>query len=250
MIFKWSNSNAKLARLEAILGGKVMSFSLLSGWTCPFAKTCLSKVIIKDGVKQIKDGPHTEVRCFSASQEVLYPAVYNARKFNTDKVKKALVNNSLVTMLINDIHNFPVDVKAIRIHVAGDFFSQAYFDAWLKVARAFPNLKFYAYTKALPFWIKRKAAIPENFIPTASFGGSRDSLISLYKLRSAKIVLSESEADSLGLKIDHDDSLAAHNGESFALLVHGIQPAGSKAAKAIQKLKKSGASFAYGRRSK
>jgi hypothetical protein len=39
------------------------------------------------------------------------------------------------------------------------------------------------------------------------------------------------------LDIDHDDSHAALPGPSFALLIHGIQPAGSEAGKAVRALR-------------
>jgi hypothetical protein len=57
------------------------------------------------------------------------------------------------------------------------------------------------------------------------------------------VVFSEEEADRLGLEIDHDDSHAADpnwRNLNFALLIHGSQPAGSKASKALQQLKKKG----------
>ena len=63
------------------------------------------------------------------------------------------------------------------------------------------------------------------------------------KLRSAKVVFSEAEAEKLGLEIDHDDSHAARpslRDQDFALLIHGTQPAGSEAAKALKELKGKG----------
>jgi hypothetical protein len=39
-------------------------------------------------------------------------------------------------------------VQVCRVHVAGDFFSEAYAKAWLKVFRACPHTRFYAYTRS------------------------------------------------------------------------------------------------------
>lgn len=50
-------------------------------------------------------------------------------------------------------------------------------------------------------------------------------------------MFSQAEADELGLEIDHDDSHAALPGPSFALLIHGIQPKGSEAGKAVRALR-------------
>jgi hypothetical protein len=67
------------------------------------------------------------------------------------------------------LESIPTDAQRIRIHVAGDFFSQAYFDAWLMVARSRPDIAFYAYTKSIPFWIHhRQSDLPENFKLNAS----------------------------------------------------------------------------------
>jgi hypothetical protein len=125
----------------------------------------------------------------------------------------------------------------VRIHVGGDFFSQAYFDAWLANARKSPETIFYAYTKSLPYWVSRLDDIPSNFILTASRGGRKDEMIQEYGLREAVVVFSVEEAEKLGLEIDHDDSHAYTNGPSFALLIHGTQPKGSKAASAKNALK-------------
>jgi hypothetical protein len=39
-------------------------------------------------------------------------------------------------------------VISLRIHVAGDFFSVAYIQMWIKIARACPRVKFYFYTRS------------------------------------------------------------------------------------------------------
>ncbi len=61
------------------------------------------------------------------------------------------------------------------------------------------------------------------------------------------VVLSEQEAADLGLELDHDDSHAMNPGPSFALIIHGMQPAGSAASKALTELRRNG-EFGYGRK--
>jgi hypothetical protein len=85
---------------------------------------------------------------------------------------------------------------------------------------------------------------------TASRGGRLDHLIDQHNLREAKVVFSEAEAEALGYDIDHDDSHAAIpslRDQSFALLIHGQQPAGSDASAAIKELKKNNVKFSYGK---
>jgi hypothetical protein len=137
-----------------------------------------------------------------------------------------LINNSL-----------PKKATMIRAHVSGDFFNQTYFNAWMKVAMLNPEKLFYAYTKSIKYWLNRQDLIPENFKLTASFGGKLDNLIGENNLKAAKVIYSKQEAEDLGLFIDKDDSLAYGSDNSFALLIHGIQKAGSKASKAVQLLK-------------
>ena len=233
---------------------KVYSLDLLSGWSCPFAKECLSKVhetgnLTKSGNPQVilKDGKDTLFRCFSASQEVLLPNVYKRRKHNFDTLR----NMSSVNDMIGEIDsNLPDDAGILRWHVGGDFFNSKYFFAAINVALMNPTKLFYAYTKSLRYWIQYRDVLPLNFILTASRGGRDDWMISEYGLRESIVVFSEAEAEEKGLEIDHDDSHAAipsWQDFSFALLIHGVQPKGSKASKAVSALKGKGS---YGRKVK
>lgn len=135
----------------------------------------------------------------------------------------------------------------MRIHVGGDFFSQAYFDAWTTVARRRPQVKFYAYTKSLQYWTERLDIVPANMVLTASRGGKYDHLIDRFGLKSVVVLHHPDEAAAMRLEIDHDDTHAQTGTESFALLIHGGQRAGSKAAEAVQRLRQEGVKHAYGR---
>ena len=246
---KFSKANAKIEALQDVPslkpfleGRKVYSFDLLSGYSCPFAKQCLSKATVNsEGKRKIKDGPDTEFRCFSASQEVQYTNVYNLRKNNFDTLRKLDIKEIAKEILAA----MPKDMGVCRIHVAGDFFNEDYFYAWLVVANLNPNILFYAYTKSLKYWIANMDFVNErpNFVLTASYGGRNDELSDRQNLRSAKGIFSDAEADSLGLEIDHDDSHAADpakKNDDFALLIHGTQPKGSEAAVALKELKGKG----------
>ena len=79
--------------------------------------------------------------------------------------------------------------------------------------------------------------IPSNFVFNASLGGKWDSRVYQAGLKYARVVYSVEEAKAANLELDHDDSLARVRGPSFALLLHGTQPAGSVASAALQLLK-------------
>ena len=231
-MLKFSNANAKTEALKQVdelkpfLADKrkIYSLDLLSGYTCPFAKACLSKAVTQpDGKRKIQDGVDNEFRCFSASQEVQYTNVYNSRKHNMDTLRRLHLND-----MIHELNqSMPKNLGICRIHVAGDFF-----------------------TKSLTYWLKYREWIEQldNFVLTASYGGRNDELIEAENLRSAKVVFSEAEAYELD--IDHDDSHAARpslKDQDFALLIHGTQPKGTEAAEALKELKGKGS---YSRKKK
>jgi hypothetical protein len=247
-MLKYSPANAKTEALKQIdelkpfLDGKrkIYSLDLLSGYSCPFAKGCLSKAVVdENGKRHIEDGKDNEFRCFSASQEVQYTNVYNLRKHNFDTLRGLHLNDMIVKL-----HQaMPQNLGICRIHVAGDFFNSDYMFAWISMAILHTDRLFYAYTKSLKYWLKYREYIDllDNFVLTASFGGRDDYMIAEHDLRSTKVVFSEAEAGYLD--IDHDDSHAARPSlkhQDFALLIHGTQPKGTEAAEALKELKGKG----------
>lgn len=235
----FSPANSKLSKLYSVRelqkyvkGKKIYSFDLLAGHTCPYAKDCKSSVV--DG--KIVDGPDTDFRCYAASLEAIFKNVYNKHNNNTNQVKGK--NKDEIVGLIKA--NLPKDAGIIRIHSSGDFFNQVYFDAWLEIAKTHSHILFYAYTKALPFWVNRINEIPSNLILTASRGGRKDLMIAEYNLRSVTVVESVYRARKMKLPVDSNDSHAARPSirqKNFALVIHGVQPAGTTWAKIIDRKK-------------
>lgn len=237
-----SQGNAKLKN--------ILSISLPAGYTCPGARDCLARAHRLTG--RITDGDQMEFRCFSTSQEAMYPSVRNARWANFALIQKALrigveeCRNLLIASIGTACRENHV---AVRAHIAGDFFSSDYALAWMGAARALPNLQFYAYTKSVSIlaelhWAKQ---IPPNFTWIASMGGKEDVRARLEEWRTAWVVGSEEEAKAVNLPIDHDETLARNpKVRRFALLVHGTQPSGSAYAEAWQKIRSEGGG--YGRR--
>jgi len=235
MKLTFGEANAKLKKLEIALQAKVITFSLPSGFTCSGALECLSRADRITG--KISDGLQTKFRCFQASAEALYPSLRNMVWNNFETIRQH--GNDYQKIADEICKSLPLYFNICRIHIGGDFFSQAYFDAWIEVSKKNPSKTFYAYTKSLPFWLSRKNEIPENFVLTASRGGRYDEMINQHGLKCSEVVFSEIEAIEKGLEIDHDDSHAAVGKKSFALLLHGTQPKGTEAAEALKKIKKS-----------
>ena len=233
MALIFSHGNAKLT--------KRLIFSLPAGSTCPGALECFSRAVVDSstGKRSIQDGPHTVFRCFAASSEVQYDAVYVNRQANFKAIVGALNTGNCAALINSEIQkNRRKNTKIVRIHESGDFFSAAYLLAWLLVAKANPDLKFYAYSKNLPLFVNLE--LPSNFYLTASYGGKFDYLIDEGKFtRYSKVFMSPEDAELAGLPVDHDDSHCFEDGP-FALLVHGTQPKGSAWGKAIRARRSAG----------
>jgi hypothetical protein len=130
-------SKLKFGRGNAKLASKIYTFSLPAGHSCPGALKCFAKADQQTG--KLQDGPSQTFRCFAAGDESRYPNVRRLRWHNFDSLKgktreemKALILESL-----------PTDAKIVRLHVSGDFFSDAYFLAWMDVANTKPETLFY-----------------------------------------------------------------------------------------------------------
>jgi hypothetical protein len=66
----------------------------------------------------------------------------------------------------------------VRVHDSGDFFSDAYLLAWLRVMRARPDTNFYAYSKEVArFRALVEPEPPGNFLWVYSFGGTQDAAL-------------------------------------------------------------------------
>lgn len=186
------------------------SWSLPSGYSCPGALTCLAKADQHTG--KLTHGEDQEFTCYSAIYE-RFPSIRKRYWCNFEAVKGKSIDE-----VVNVLSCLPNSARLVRIHTAGDFFSQDYFDGWIKFIQSKPNTKFYAFTKSLPLWVRRLGEIPPNLELQASYGGKWDNLIAENNLKYAKVVYSQSEADQANLVIDTDDRLAAEAGGSFALL--------------------------------
>jgi hypothetical protein len=187
------------------------SWSLPSGSTCPGAEKCLA--IADRYTGKVWNGPKQEFRCYSAVTE-RYPSVRQRLWTNFEAVKGKTPHQ--VASILTRAK--PKRMKRCRIHTAGDFFSQTYFDGWLLFVMENPDIHFWAFTKSLTFWVNRLGQIPKNLVLQASCGGKHDHLIATHNLKYAKVVWSEDTADRLGLVIDTDDYLAAYGRSPFALL--------------------------------
>ena len=239
-------NQAKLKGIKDWIGYKprVYAFSLPAGYSCPAALECLSKANRITG--KVTDSKFAQYRCYAASDEAYSPQARALRWDNFDQLRK-LDTNQMANLLMESL---PKDAQIVRVHVSGDFFNQSYFNAWLEVARQKPEVTFYAYTKSIPYWINHIDhidSIPENLKLNASYGGRHDKLINEHNLKSVRVVYDPVAAAVLSLEIDHTEQLAIQGTDNFALLLHGTQPKGSNAGKALKSLRDRKIEHAYSR---
>jgi hypothetical protein len=191
----------KFIKNKTYYTGIVYEWNLPTGTTCPFAMECKVTVDRLTGKFDVSRGAY---RCYAASSE-RFPAVREHRWQNFEHVKSG------------NLPILPNDCKAIRIHAAGDFFNQDYFDMWLQIAKQNPKVEMWAYTKSLKYWVNRLNQIPSNLILTASYGGRNDILIEQHDLKNVMVY----ENQSLVPKerpIDTNDDWARKPNINFALL--------------------------------
>ena len=231
-------------------------FSLPAGYTCPFAKGCKTFAAKWKGTSRegewvkpdswehnYKMGPDAEYLCYAGRAQAQYPSANISAFNNLNLLKKLKTSDEMADLIVRSLKYHGFDKSDLfRVHEAGDFYSQTYFDAWMEVARRVPGTLFYAYTVSLPYWIARKGSIPRNFKLIASWDDSNKDVIEREGLRYARVVSGEEEARQLGLRIDVDDMLAWGTDESFVLPLHGSQPKGTEAAEIRKQQKKKGES--------
>lgn len=81
--------------------------------------------------------------------------------------------------------------QAVRIHDAGDYFSDDYLQAWLNVAASLPHILFYSYTKEVSRMRRVATEPPPNFRWLYSLGGREDHLINRDTERHADVFADE-----------------------------------------------------------
>jgi len=104
--------------------GDVYTFSLPSRLTCPGASTWCRK------------------HCYAYRYERHRPACQRAYQRNHVLAKNP---EEFVRIMTGAL---PRLMPCMRIHVAGDFMSVAYVEAWIEVCKAYPQTRFWAYTRS------------------------------------------------------------------------------------------------------
>jgi len=178
---------------EKLKKDRIGSYKLPAGKTCPFAGVCSEWCYAKTGTFRFKS--------VKAIQEITL---------------KATKLGCFVNLMVEEININKGRMSALRIHSAGDFYSQAYFDKWLEIAYKVPFMRLYAYTTSLPFI--RWDMLPNNFTIIQSSEGK----IPPDKRRKHSVVFpTEEEAIEAGYTLANKSDLVVFEATKIGLVAHG-----------------------------
>jgi hypothetical protein len=98
----------------------------------------------------------------------------------------------------------------VRIHDSGDFFTDHYLNAWLRICRAFPDRNFYCYTKEVDRFRRLvEPNPPPNFLWVYSYGGSQDTTLNPDTDRVADVFPNETAIEKAGWASQEESDLLA-----------------------------------------
>jgi len=125
--------------------------------TCPNAGVCASPCYARHGTYRFS----------------------NVRAAHTRNLVSSLDTNKWAQELILEVSAKKFSGAWVRIHDAGDFYSEQYARAWCEIAASATATKFYAYTKEVAMFkrLYSEGAVPDNFVLIYSLGGKQDHLI-------------------------------------------------------------------------
>lgn len=103
-------------------------------------------------------------KCYALKAERIYKNTRESRERNNQEAKNIFFVGDMIETI--EAIKKKRTVKACRIHESGDFFGQDYLNKWFSIAKKFPDMVFYAYTKSFHLDFTDK---PKNFILIASF---------------------------------------------------------------------------------
>ena len=202
--------NTKLKKTSKLNNKRVFNFGIIANKslegksTCPFAKGCLG----------------ADYKCYAQKGAYAWP-----------KVKEAYNNRYLLSRQDNfiNIMNEAIQKKKVdilRLHDSGDFYSIAYLNKWIEIAKANKDVIFYAYTKSIPFFKRSKEMdttflLPKNLIIIFSEGSKKDNLINITKDRHSRIFKDINSLLKAGyINASDNDLNAIKDNKKVGLLLH------------------------------
>ena len=197
-----TNSNAKLKKSSKINNAKIFAFDIPAyktkegKITCPFAKDCIKF-------------------CYAQKGAYIWSPAQNKHNQNYLDTKK----DNFINVVQDEISR-KRKITHIRVHSSGDYYSPAYLNKWVTIARNNPNITYYSYTKSVKM-IKNLENKPENLEIIFSEGGKQDHLIDYENDRHAKIFNNQADLLQAGyIDASGDDLKALTPNKKVGLIFH------------------------------
>jgi hypothetical protein len=186
--------NSKLKKTSKVNGLRVYNFGIPAQDTCIWAGDC-------------------KKYCYASKGAYIWSNVKPAFQARYEVTKR----DDFPSLMVAEINK--VKATHVRIHDSGDFYSREYLHKWFKVMELLPQVKFYAYSKSLPLFIKER--LPDNFTLIKSEGGKRDDLINVESDRHARIFKTEEELFASGYaNASNNDLIAIGDNPKIGLVAH------------------------------
>lgn len=184
--------NSKLKK-DGIFNFDIPAYKSSTGLiTCPNARTCIANCYARQGTYQFSN-------------------VKAKHEWNLAESLK----DSFIPDMLAEIKKRKV--KLLRLHSAGDFYSQEYVIKWFIIMDLLPEVQFYAYTKSWNLF--DGIAIPSNFKFIQSEGGS----LTIDKSMPHALVYSDESLIPSNYFDASSSDLVAYNNERIALTYHGTK---------------------------
>jgi len=164
--------NTKLKKTSKVLGLRVFNFGIpayksASGkLTCPMADECVKFCYAKKGAY-----------------------IWSNVKPAFEKRYELSKTDDFVEAMNIEIRKKKPDY--VRVHDSGDYYSRAYLNKWIEVAKANPNVRFYSYTNMIKMFLS--VPLPSNYDVIFSDSGKQKELINERQHRHTRIFSSHSD---------------------------------------------------------
>ena len=169
--------NSKIKKTSKHFGVKLMNFGIpayksASGrLTCPMADECVKF-------------------CYAKKGAYIWSNVQPAfeKRYELSKTDK------FIESMNDEIRRKKPDF--IRVHDSGDYYSRAYLNKWIQIAKDNPDVKFYSYTNMVQ--LTKEIQLPDNYDIIYSDSGKQKHLINENTDRHTRIFSSSSDLSNAG----------------------------------------------------
>ncbi len=169
--------NSKIKKTSKHFGVKLMNFGIpayksASGkLTCPMADECVKF-------------------CYAKKGAYIWSNVQPAfeKRYELSKTDK------FIESMNDEIRRKKPDF--VRVHDSGDYYSRAYLNKWIQIAKDNPDVKFYSYTNMVK--LTKEVQLPDNYDIIYSDSGKQKHLINAEQDRHTRIFSSTSDLTDSG----------------------------------------------------